>query len=141
MIKTAEEIARVHHAGQFRRDGTTPYIKHPEAVADKLATMPPEYIAAAWLHDVLEDTSASIEILMTAGVPQCVIDAVALLTRTETKSYMDYLADIRGNEIACAVKIADMLHNLSDSPTRSQVRRYAKGLLFLTDERREHQAT
>ena len=132
--KIAEEIARVAHAGQFRRDGTTPYIKHPEAVAGKMAAagMSDDYVAAGWLHDVLEDTTTTVEDLRTSGIPELVIEAVVLLTKTDGKAYRDYLADVRTNEIACAVKIADMLHNLSDSPTRSQVRRYANGLLFLT---------
>ncbi len=34
---------------------------------------------------------------------------------------------------ASRVKIADMLHNLSETPTKNQVKRYAKGLMFLLD--------
>ena len=54
-VKKVEVIATKAHEGQYRRDGVTPYIEHPKAVAarvrgDEKAEM------VAWLHDVIEDT-------------------------------------------------------------------------------------
>lgn len=56
LVTLASSIARKSHDGQFRRNGTTPYITHPEAVARSLEGEHPNVIAAAWLHDTLEDT-------------------------------------------------------------------------------------
>lgn len=65
MILEAAYLAQLLHDGQFRRDGITPYIYHPMRVAG-LATLyhlPTKYIAAAWLHDVLEDCSSKVTYL------------------------------------------------------------------------------
>ena len=126
----AREIATAAHEGQFRRDGVTPYIHHPEAVArrvqgDEVAE------AAAWLHDVLEDTSLTKDDLKERGIPDEVIQVVALMTHTNGISYERYLAAIAAHPIAKRVKIADMITNLSDSPTDRQIVKYSKGLLVL----------
>jgi len=133
IVALAEHIARKAHANQFRRDRVTPYITHPEAVVKKLAAEVDFVRAAGWLHDVLEDTDVTQAALLHFGVPNPVVDAVALLTKTGDCSYEAYLEGVRENEIARRVKIADMLHNLSDSPTQKQILKYARGLVFLLE--------
>lgn len=132
-VLLASSIARAAHAGQFRRDGVTPYITHPEAVAKSLEGENPDVIAAAWLHDVLEDTEVTISELKNAGIPVRVIEAVALLTRWDGQSYEDYLHWITQDEIARKVKVADIQHNLSDAPTEKQIAKYGKALLILAN--------
>ena len=65
LIQPASELAHLLHDGQTRVDGT-PYIEHPKRVACMVAALRDEQpsvhitdamIAAAWLHDVYEDTS------------------------------------------------------------------------------------
>lgn len=129
----ASSIARKAHDGQFRRDGITPYITHPEAVAKLLEGEHPDVIAAAWLHDVLEDTPTSVVHLKNAGMPWRVIDAVELLTRDDGQPYEDYLHWIAQDEIARKVKVADIRHNLSDAPTEKQVAKYERALLILAN--------
>lgn len=121
------------HEGQFRRDGITPYITHPEAVAKSLEGEHPDVIAAAWLHDVLEDTAVGFSDLNNAGIPVQVIEAVALLTRWDGQHYEEYLQWITQDEIARKVKIADIRHNLSDAPTEKQIAKYGKALLILAN--------
>jgi len=130
LIETAKMLSTCAHAGQCRRDGS-PYIAHPAAVADKLKGEPEEVIAAAWLHDVLEDTTETLDLLREGGIPESVIEAVEVLTKRKGVSYEDYLLGVKHNPIALKVKVADMIHNLSDDPTASQIVKYAKGLLFL----------
>lgn len=130
-VLLAEQIATRAHANQFRRDGVTPYITHPEAVVKKLAAESDDVKAAAWLHDVLEDTCLTATTLLDSGIPKQVVDAVVRLTKTSGHSYNFYLEGVRENEIARKVKVADMLHNLSDAPTRNQILKYARGLLAL----------
>ncbi len=58
-------FAATSHAGQFRKDGVTPYINHPVEVMHLLAhtgnIADHEILMAAVLHDVLEDTDATTE--------------------------------------------------------------------------------
>lgn len=132
-VLLASAIARTAHAGQFRRDGITPYITHPEAVAKSLDGEHPDVIAAAWLHDVLEDTEVTISGLKHAGIAAHVIESVGLLTRWDGQSYEDYLHWIAQDEIARKVKIADIRHNLSDAPTAKQRAKYATALRILAN--------
>jgi len=130
MVRRAAELARVSHEGQFRRDGITPYLKHPEAVASRVAGDPVAE-AVAWLHDVLEDTDSTVDTLREARIPEEVIASVVLLTNKGDTGYERYLAQIKADPVAKKVKIADMLSNLSDHPSERQIVKYAKGLLVL----------
>ncbi len=126
----AKDIAYKAHEGQFRRDGKTPYIQHPEAVANLVGKnfLAP---AVAWLHDVLEDTNVTAKNLKEQGICDEVIDAVVLLTKKPNVEYNDYLAIIKQNPLAKRVKVADMLSNLNDEPTAKQVLKYTHGLQIL----------
>lgn len=129
IVQIAESIARRAHEGQFRRDGVTPYIRHVEAVVSRIRTGDPRHLAIAWLHDVVEDTDVSKDDLRNAGIPEEVIQAVLSLTIRNGESYDDYLTRALANELAIPVKLADLLSNLSDNPTRKQIRKYAAALL------------
>lgn len=64
LILAAHRRARAAHAGQIRNaSGGMPYIEHPVAVAGRLAEhgFDDEVLAAALLHDVLEDTDLTPE--------------------------------------------------------------------------------
>lgn len=63
MIRKAAEFARIAHEGVFRKGTRIPYIYHPMEVALLVAgmTRDEDVIAAAYLHDVLEDTPVTAE--------------------------------------------------------------------------------
>ena len=64
LVREALEIARRAHFGQIRSGSNgRPYIEHPIAVAELLAeqSYPEEVLAAALLHDVVEDTDMTVE--------------------------------------------------------------------------------
>lgn len=128
----ARAIATKAHDGQFRRDGVTPYITHPEAVASRLAD--DEAKAVAWLHDILEDTKLTAGDLAQIGFGGEIIKAVVALTKDGSTSYEAYLHGVRRNHLARRVKIADILHNISDQPSDRQIMKYAKALLFLVNK-------
>ena len=132
LVRLAAAVATQAHAQQHRRDGVTPYITHPEAVALRVRREPAEVIAAAWLHDVLEDTQETPASLRAAGLPEIVVAAVVVLTKSGD-GCEEYLARVRANPIARKVKVADMLHNLSDEPTQRQILKYTRGLLALLE--------
>lgn len=132
ILEIAERIARKAHDGQFRRDGVKPYITHPEAVAKSLEGEHSYVVATAWLHDVIEDTDTTLDDLTNAGIPWQVIESVELLTREKDQPCEDYLHFVSQSEIARKVKIADINHNLSDSPTKKQKEKYAIALSILS---------
>ena len=128
----AVRLACRFHAKQTRRDGMTPYTAHLEAVAQRVSVTGDLYDEmAAWLHDILEDTKATPGDLLNAGVPTEVVVAVLALTRGRGVSYRDYIARVRVSNRARRVKLADILHNLSDCPTDAQLVKYARGILGL----------
>jgi (p)ppGpp synthase/HD superfamily hydrolase len=129
-LDLAIQIAQEAHKGQFRRDGVTPYIEHPKAVAEKMTT--DDERCVAWLHDVLEDTGYTSEMLRSAGVNMLVIEAVKALTKQRDVDYMEYLQVVSRNRIATRVKVADMICNLNDVPTVKQIAKYSTGLKFLS---------
>ena len=63
MIQKAAEFAAHAHAGALRKGSKLPYIVHPREVAMIVAMMTedPEVIAAAYLHDVIEDAGVRYE--------------------------------------------------------------------------------
>ncbi len=129
-LELAESIARKAHDGQFRRDGKTPYVTHPQRVAKRIKGNEAAQVVA-WLHDVLEDTEETADSLLSAGISQEAVEAVKLLTKDNSHEYHDYLERIRSNKLAKTVKVNDMLDNLSDTPSNKQIIKYAKGLLIL----------
>ena len=58
LVRAAHAFAAERHAGQLRKGDGKPFISHPVAVARILAAarLPEKVVAAALLHDVLEDT-------------------------------------------------------------------------------------
>lgn len=130
---TQEDIAKFiayrAHDGQYRRDGVTPYIIHPAAVADSFPKDATTERAVAWLHDVLEDNKDFCTyVLRLLGVDVDVIDAVLVLTKKPGQRYDDYIADVLDNPLAAKVKIADIRHNLSCQPTEKARVKYGEAL-------------
>lgn len=135
-LNNARLLAERAHLGQFRRDGRTCYIEHPLDVRRRVDGDPPAE-ATALLHDTMESDAAEVlpeEVLRTNSIPEDVIEAVKLLTHAQGETYRAYLLRVRENALAKKVKIADILANLSDTPTERQIVKYAKGLLTLMDK-------
>lgn len=134
-VAIAEAIARRAHAVQVDKAGA-PYIEHPAWVAARMEGGDAK--AAAWLHDVLEDTDVTADDLAEAGIPANVVDAVLALTRRPGESYEAYLARVAENPLAVQVKLADLEHNsdLSRIPhsterCRARVEKYRRAREFL----------
>lgn len=123
--ETARELAFKAHAGQFRRDGKTPYFNHVTAVAEAL---PGHLEAAGYLHDTLEDTKITAMDLEAAGIPTNIIDIVKILTHSKGETNEIYWERVLTSPDALLVKLADINHNLSDKPTDKQRTKYKKAL-------------
>lgn len=134
----AMRVAYEAHKDQYDKGGM-PYIFHPYHLAQQLEN---EYeICVALLHDVVEDTTVTIEDLATEGFPKEVCDAVKLLTRDRSLTYLDYVRNVKNNPIARKVKLLDLEHNSDPSrPLKDPVKkaelmdRYAKAKQILLEE-------
>lgn len=122
------------HAGQFRRDGVTPYIEHPLRVMRKLQekfpTRPTLHILGI-LHDVLEDTDATEDELRTLGLSGNTIHSLRRLTHNKGEPYRDYISRIGRDPNARKVKMADIYCNIMDNPTPRQFNKYVKAYSLL----------
>jgi (p)ppGpp synthase/HD superfamily hydrolase len=107
-ILKAYELARDAHAGQVDQGGH-PYILHLEEVANLVTTEEEKIVAL--LHDIVEDTSVTLDVIYEQfGV--VIGDAVDAMTKREgVEPFLDYLKRAKTNPIARQVKIADMIHN------------------------------
>lgn len=130
LLGLAKSIAFTAHANQFRRDGITPYFDHVERVAGRLAgTGGWPARAVAYLHDIQEDNVS----FPLPELPATVLAALDAMTKRPGESYSDYIERVKANPIARKVKVADILDNLSDTPTNHQIHKYAQALLVLVD--------
>ena len=114
-IVAFEENPRfVYLAGKTDKAGN-PYAEHPRRVSELLVRVTPDadedMLAAAWLHDVLEDTPVTSEVLSACGISQKAIHIVQLLTRRDDVSPEDYYQSITEIEPARLVKLADVADN------------------------------
>lgn len=114
------EFIKQKHAGQKRKQGT-PYYTHPLAVANLLKEkgFPIEYQIAGLFHDLLEDTDATLQEIIELSNEK-VAEAVRLVTKTDGYIMSEYIENIKENEMAKMVKLADRIHNLSESPNASR---------------------
>ncbi len=104
----AHQLAAAAHKGQTDKGGS-PYINHPIAVAEALETEEEQVVAL--LHDVVEDTPITLEELLKQGFSQRVVQAVDCLTHREGEPREAYLARIKSDSLATAVKLSDLRHN------------------------------
>lgn len=118
-VALAKGIAFIAHRGRLDRSGA-PYIDHPGRIAERFDPVTETVeAAAAWLHDVLEDSPITAQELFEAGVLPKIIEVVRLLTRTPEVSDDEYYARIRRNPVARRVKLAD----IDDNTARWRLRR------------------
>lgn len=133
--KKALKLCFEAHKEQVDKSGM-PYVFHPfhlaEQMQDEVTTV------VALLHDVVEDTDYTIADLSDMGFSREVTDALSLLTHDDEVPYMDYVALIKNNPVAKAVKIADLKHNsdttrldVVDEKMMQRVEKYKKALALL----------
>uniref|UniRef100_A0A915P392 Protein Wnt n=1 Tax=Meloidogyne floridensis TaxID=298350 RepID=A0A915P392_9BILA len=121
VIKAADFAAR-RHRFQMRRDGRTPYINHPVGVAYLLTSVgnitDPATLAAAYLHDTIEDTKTTFEELVEefgTEIAEIVLECTdnTKLSKQERKNEQVEKAS-KCSHKAKLVKLADKLYNLRD---------------------------
>lgn len=124
IIVNAMRIAYKAHEGQYRRNNGEPYINHPKRVVallgENLENVTQEMYAAAWLHDVLEDTEVSRDEILEA-TNQLTLDYVVYLSMervslTNKALNVDMYLEKLSKAPGCVqnIKLCDMLDNMVD---------------------------
>jgi (p)ppGpp synthase/HD superfamily hydrolase len=111
-LAEVEAIARTAHADQKDKAGR-PYAEHLAAVAEGVRARggSDEQIAAAWLHDAVEDDVLSEDWLREAALTPRTKDIVLALTKREGEPPESYAKRIRTTPGALVVKASDLAHN------------------------------
>lgn len=111
-LTEVEAMARRAHSAQVDKAGR-PYVEHLAAVAAGVRARggSDEQIAAAWLHDSVEDEALSTEWLQDAALSQQTKDIVLAVTKRAGESPEDYAARILATPGARLVKESDLAHN------------------------------
>lgn len=116
----AREFAIRAHKGQTRKYTGFPYIEHPEAVVEIVRSVPhtEEMLAAAWLHDVVEDCGVSIfEIREEFGdITANLVDWLTDVSKPEDgnrakRKNLDLLHTMEAPPEAKTIKLADLIDN------------------------------
>lgn len=150
-IFKAIQFANAHHAGQVRRATQQPYITHTVAVSYLVAAFKgrsqkfEEIMVAAILHDCLEDTEATFELLVAEFGP---LVASLVLELTNDQAAIDKVGKaayqkkklLGMSSYALVIKLCDRLHNISDHPT-AKMREDTRDLMAFLRENRTLSAT
>ena len=133
--KKAMKLCYEAHKGQVDKSGM-PYVFHPFHVAEQMTDETTTIVAL--LHDVVEDTDYTLEDIAEEGFGKEILEAVALMTHEDDVPYLDYVAKLKDNPIARAVKLADLAHNSDlsrigeiDKETKQRLEKYKKAIALL----------
>ena len=138
--QVAMEIAMIAHEGQVDKAGK-PYIDHVARVVEMIRPWirsfylkdRHEALAAAWLHDVVEDTDVDV-MQIAHAFPGLVAVTVDVLTRREGEVYADYILRIARSTTLAAqiIKRADLYDNrFRGTLPASMEMRYDRALAIL----------
>lgn len=105
----AEQLAREAHQGQKDKSGAD-YIGHPLRVSARCQS--PKAKIAGLLHDTVEDTYVTPQLLKEMGFDDDIVEAVLALSRRADETYAEFIVRASQNEIAKEVKIADLEDNM-----------------------------
>lgn len=109
-LPRAIEIATEAHKGQFDKAGNE-YIGHPLRVMEMGRTEEEKIVGV--LHDLVEDTDWTFEMLEAEGFAPEIISALKCVTKlSENENYDAFIERVRKNPLATAVKINDLTDNM-----------------------------
>lgn len=110
ILDRAKAIATSAHDGQVDKAGK-PYIEHPIRVMNMGKTVEEKIVGV--LHDVVEDSEWTFEMLEKEGMPKEVVDALKCVTKlSEEEDYDHFIARVKTNPLAVKVKLNDLKDNM-----------------------------
>jgi (p)ppGpp synthase/HD superfamily hydrolase len=129
MIEAAKALARRAHAGQKRKWSEDDYFEHPRRVAERVSLLYGSYevmVAAAYLHDVLEETTVTEKEILDATNLEVLELVIELTNRKyqgglsrQTRKLLDAARLSRTSPLAKIIKIIDRIDNLDDMMIRA----------------------
>lgn len=129
-LERAIEIARKAHAGQVDKGGAD-YIGHPLRVMERGENEKQKIVGV--LHDVVEDSDWTFEMLEEEGFSDEIIDALRCITKqSEDEDYDAFISRVMTSPLSLKVKLYDLEDNVDlsrlDSLTDADVARCKKYL-------------
>ncbi|MDD2245882.1 MAG: phosphohydrolase [Proteiniphilum sp.] len=109
-LNKAVEIAISAHEGQLDTHNGQPYIGHPFRVMNAGHTLQEKIVGV--LHDVVEDTSWTLEKLREEGFSDEIVNGIDAMTCRDNEEYDDYIHRVMNNPIARRVKLNDLTDNM-----------------------------
>ena len=145
IFEKAKQLAEKYHEGQLRHKGDKkieiPYSTHPIGVAEMVSqiTEDKELIAAAYLHDVIEDIDKpskkwdldEVKKEITSLGPNVLRYVEALSHDEDKEDYLEYVSRISKDKKLRIIKLCDMIYNVTESPNEKQREKYKAGLMIL----------
>lgn len=139
-IDQALSLVAQHFAGVTDKDGE-PYVMHCLRVM--MGVDDPRAQLIGLMHDLVEDTSVTLDELRDLGFDDEVIEGVRLVTHTSEDTYSEYVVRLKGNALARQVKLSDLrdnnamnrvlFRNGSEQRDIQRIQRYILTYQFLTD--------
>ncbi len=141
-LEAAMDFAEQMHKGQIRKGDKQPYVIHPKAVYRILQSFKVNdkvLLVAAWLHDTIEDTSATYNIIkkkFNKEVANLVKQLSSDKKGIEREGKEVYLLKkmLKMDKNALTLKLADRLHNVSDimiMPKKNSEKTYSQTTYIL----------
>ena len=127
IFELAKFISEKLHKNQVDKAGIDYFTGHIQTVVDSVKTNKEKIVA--YLHDTVEDTNITIDKIYEIFGDEIGL-AVEIITKTNNIDYFEYINKIKNNELARAVKIADLKHNMDltrlKTVTEKDLKRYEK---------------
>ena len=138
LLESARLLSIQAHSNQVDKAGVDYFTGHIQTVVNSVHTHKEKIVA--YLHDTVEDTEVSIEKIYEEFGEE-IGDAVKAVTKLKKLDYTKYIEGIKANELARAVKIADLKHNMDLTRLKEvrekdvkRVEKYRKALGVLEGE-------
>lgn len=111
LFRRAREISKEAHKGQVDKAGED-YFLHPYRVMVRCKDKTEQIVAL--LHDVVEDSDWTFEMLEEEGFTPEIIDALKCLTKlSEDEDYDHFISRVLTNQLAMKIKLYDIEDNLN----------------------------
>lgn len=148
LFKNAKILAKDYHKGQLDKGGH-PYIKHLKETCNNVNSILSDHKSdlyikcriVAILHDILEDTKCTEDILSSLGFTKEIVEAIKSVTRKKNESYDNFITRASENKIGKIVKACDLKSNMDLTRLNSltnkdieRIKKYFYSYKFLMDE-------
>lgn len=110
LLTKAILIATKAHKGQVDK-AKKPYILHPLAVSGRVHDLEEKMLAI--LHDYIEDTDGTFDILLSEGFDNFFVSKLKALTRLKSDTYAGYILKLSLSDQCKNVKLADLEENMN----------------------------